>query len=194
MRKLNKAILSAIVIGGISVAPTGVYANTDNDLISMNQQKLEEKNKPGNGNEGCWIDDIPGHKKGQSNEHKITTMTKHEWEDYLNSHNIEYKQMSNNEGSNGWITYHLYNNGKQVEVVHIRFKVDDIPMTPLEPSNPVDKEETESKSKDEVKDINRDKEISGVDNPKTGDVGILTFAATGITSLIGLVAVNRKRK
>lgn len=147
-----KKIVRTILLAGLMITMLGgvnVYAN-----------ELEINNIKGNGNDGCQIGNIPGHKNhGQSNEHKIDYMTKAEWEGYLISNNLIGQQMSNNEGSNGWITYHIYNSeGKQIEVVHIKFKAEevppveekpeeippveekpeeDIPMIPIEPSIPV---------------------------------------------------------
>lgn len=87
----------------------------------------EEEERKGNGNDGCQIG-LPGHKNGQSNEHKIDYMTKTEWEAYLIANGLNGKQISNNEGSNGWITYYIYDNqGEQIEVVHIRFKREEAP-------------------------------------------------------------------
>lgn len=133
---MNKKVSILIIAGILSLGFIG---------------KADAAKKPGNGNDGCQIGNIPGHKDhGQSNEHKINYMTKAEWEAYLIANNITAKQMSNNEGSNGWITYHIYDaEGKQIEVVHIRFKQEekppventDVPMTPIEPSIPVEKPE-----------------------------------------------------
>lgn len=141
-----KKIVRTILLAGLMITMLGgvnVYAN-----------ELEIDNMKGNGNDGCQIGNIPGHKNhGQSNEHKIDYMTKVEWEGYLIANNLIGQQMSNNEGSNGWITYHIYNSeGKQIEVVHIKFKAEevpsvdekpeeDIPMIPIEPSKPVKPEE-----------------------------------------------------
>lgn len=67
-------------------------------------------NKLGNGNYVCQIESWQGkgenehHDKGQSNEHKIIDANKEEWLAYCDVNNI--KQISNNEGSNGWITFH----------------------------------------------------------------------------------------
>ena len=88
----------------------------------------------GNGNDGCQIGSIPGHKDhGQSNEHKIDYMTLDEWEEFLILNQYTAERISNNIGSNGWVTYHVYNlEGKQIEVVHIRFKENDKPVPPIE--------------------------------------------------------------
>lgn len=116
-----KKIVRTILLAGLMITMLGgvnVYAN-----------ELEINNIKGNGNDGCQIGNIPGHKDhGQSNEHKIDYMTKAEWEGYLIANNLIGQQMSNNEGSNGWITYHIYNSeGKQIEVVHIKFKAEEVP-------------------------------------------------------------------
>ena len=137
--------------------------------LGLNTGEASAAKKPGNGNDGCQIGNIPGHKDhGQSNEHKIDYMTKAEWEAYLIANGFEGQQMSNNEGSNGWITYHIYKDGKQIEVVHIRFKKevppatdieipeipeveqpeDSIPMIPLEPSIPVIPDEEDESSEE----------------------------------------------
>lgn len=125
---MNKKVSILIIAGMLSLGFIG---------------KADATKKPGNGNDGCQIGNIPGHKDhGQSNEHKINYMTKTEWEAYLIANNITAKQMSNNEGSNGWITYHIYNaEGKQIEVVHIRFKQEEIPPV-TEPEVPEEKPET----------------------------------------------------
>lgn len=275
---------------------------------------IGEASAAGNGNDGCQIGNIPGHKDhGQSNEHKIDYMTKTEWEAYLIANNIIAEQMSNNDGSNGWITYHIYNaEGKQIEVVHIRFKKEevppvtepevpeekperpevpeekppvedtDIPMTPLEPalpSEPVEPEAPEEipEDKEEIpmvplepsiptekpedsipmlplepsepietpevpeEDIEEDEEIKDdqdnieddteevpsvgdesedevvcpdddmfedwtdeeesidnntinrIENPKTGDIGLLGYVTTSIMSLSGLLVTRRNR-
>lgn len=131
----NKKLISTLLLIALSMGPsTMVFAK-------------------GNGNDGCQIGNLPGHKNnGQSNEHKIDYMTKHEWQQYIEHNGIIAEQKSNNDNSNGWITFHIYDNdGNQIEVVHIKYTGDisnpeepeipgdndnSIPMIPLEPSIP----------------------------------------------------------
>lgn len=141
-------------------------------LVALNLTTANAAKKPdtGNGNEGCQIGNILGHKNGQSNEHKIDYMTKTDWEAYCIAHGLDAQQMSNNEGSNGWITYHIYKDGKQVEVVHIRFikEEPEQPVEPEEPDVPVNPEESEQLSDPEEPTDPEEPEIPV--NPEEPDV------------------------
>lgn len=113
----------------------------------------------GNGNDGCQIGNIAGHKNhGQSNEHKINYMTKEEWLNYIAVNGLIASQISNNEGSNGWITWHIYDtNGKQIETVHIKYKKEEVPPV-TEPEQPEAPEipEIEKPEQPEIPEVEED--------------------------------------
>jgi LPXTG-motif cell wall-anchored protein len=93
-------------------------------------------NGNGNGeNDVCHIYlDINDH---QGNAHFITDMTKDEWLAWIADHGLFAVQKSNNDGSNGWITWHIYATqadadaavNNQIEVVQIRYLLDAMSVT-----------------------------------------------------------------
>lgn len=85
----------------------------------------------GNGNDGCQLGPgVTGEHNG--NQHKITTVTQADWENYVNKVNttntgIVIEKIN---GSDDNHTYHVYkdenydhekDNNQQIEVVHIKF-------------------------------------------------------------------------
>ena len=115
-KKLIKSFVAAGLIAAFGL--TSVFADSSKDK--------------GNGNDGCQIG-LEGHKN--SNEHKIEFMNTNEFEAYCIANGLSFNKMSNNDNSNGWITYHIYKDGKQIEVVHVRGQKDK-PVVPEESNKP----------------------------------------------------------
>ena len=108
---MNKKVKSLLVAGLLVVGMTG-FAFAD-----------------GNGNDGCYLGGGNGQHKttGQSNEHKVENITKEQWESYVATYNKANESkgytlvlQSENNG-NGYHTWKVMKDGKQVEVVHVRY-------------------------------------------------------------------------
>lgn len=132
----------------------------------------------GNGNDGCFLGDAKGcvseHKN--SNEHKVSNLTKDQWLAYVAEYNskvngYEIVLQSENNG-NGWHTWKIMHEGKQVEVVHVKYN-----------QALTDEERFEKIEKPNIPG----------EEPETGDASTLMLLGTVALSVVGLYVLRDKK-
>ena len=148
---LNKRIKSLLVAGLLVVSMSGVAF-------------------AGNGNDGCFLGGGNGKHTG-SNEHKVENITKDQWLAYVASYNeqndmYEIVLQSENNG-NGWHTWKVMKDGKQVEVVHVKY------------NKVLTEEEKAEKEKPVTPDIPGSEQETG-DASMAATLGLVAVSAAGL--------------
>lgn len=141
----------------------------------------------GNGNDGCFLGDAKGcnseHKN--SNEHKISNITKEQWLAYVEKYNNPKDENGNpienpfgyqivlqaENNGNGWHTWKIVNKeGHQIEVIHVKYN----------------QALTDDEKKGKLPDIPGEE-------PDTGDASTLMLLGTVALSVVGLYVLRDKK-